>query len=115
MADSVRNLDTLPWLEMALSPDRVLRHFHLNPVRNLVRVEADRGSHTEKGNVIVLDLFVESSDANAQEFRQFFDSQGLLLGPQLFGKGRFAECLQRGGSIKGSAQTGTQPHRYLLI
>jgi len=51
----------------------------------------------------------------AQEVGQFFDGQGFLLGAQLFCKGHRAQCLQRGGSVKRSAQIGTLPHRYLLI
>jgi hypothetical protein len=43
-----------------------------------VGIEADRGSHTEKGNVIVLHFFVESSDgkpkrsANSSMVKAFF-------------------------------------------
>jgi hypothetical protein len=65
----------------------VRRHFHLQPIRYLMGIEADGRPHTEEGNVIVLDLFIESAQGNAQQISQLLDRQGFLLGAQLFRKG----------------------------
>ncbi len=44
---------------VAICPNRVRRHFHLQPICNVMRIKTDRCSHTEEGNVIILHLFIE--------------------------------------------------------
>ena len=73
------------------------RHFHLQPVRYLVRVETDGCSHTEKGDVVVFYFLVQSPDGNAEQPGQLLDRESLLLGAQLLNESHLDECLQESG------------------
>jgi len=59
--------------------DRMGRHFHFQPIRYLMGIKSDGRAHTEERNVIVLDLFIEGPQSNAQQVSQFLDRQGFLL------------------------------------
>ena len=82
---------------MPLGPNRMRRHFHFQPVSYLVRVEADGGSHTEEGDVVVFYLLVQSPDGNAEQPGQLLDRESLLLGAQLLNESHLDECLQESG------------------
>lgn len=70
------------------------RHLHLQPVRYLVRIEADRCSHAKKRYVIVFHFLIQGADCNAEEPSQFFNRESLLLGAQLLNESHLDECLQ---------------------
>jgi hypothetical protein len=76
----------------------VRRHFHFQPISYLMRVEADGGSDTEEGDVVVFNFLVQSPDGNAKQSGQFLDRESLLLGAQLLNKSHLDECLQVSGS-----------------
>jgi hypothetical protein len=82
---------------MPLGPNRMGRHFHFQPVSYLVRVEADGGSHTEEGDVVVFYFLVQSPDGNAEQPGQLLDRESLLLGTQLLNESHLDECLQESG------------------
>ena len=73
------------------------RHFHLQPVRYLVRVETDGCSHTEKGDVIVFHFLVQSPDGDAEQPSQLLDRESFLLGAQLLNESHLDECLRESG------------------
>ena len=77
--------------------DRVRRHLHLKPVSYLVRVEADGGSHTEEGDVVVFYFLVQSPDGDAEQPGQLLDRKSLLLGAQLLDESHLGECLREFG------------------
>jgi hypothetical protein len=83
---------------MALSPGRVGRHLHFKPVSNLVGVETDGCSHTEKRDVIVFYFLVQSPDGNAEQPGQFLDRESLLLGAQLLNEGHWTNVSESPGS-----------------
>ena len=66
-AETYRRLSTSNGFAMPLGPNRMRRHFHFQPVSYLVRVEADGGSHTEEGDVVVFYFLVQSPDGNAEQ------------------------------------------------
>lgn len=72
-------------------------HLHLQPVRYLVGVKADRCSYAEEGDVIVFYFLVQSTDGNAEQPSQFLDRESLLLGAQLFNESHLDECLRESG------------------
>ena len=66
------------------------RHFHFQPVRDLVRIKPDGASHAEKWNVVVFNLLVQGSHGNAEQTRHFLDGKSLLSGAQLLDEDHFA-------------------------
>jgi hypothetical protein len=64
-------------------------HFHFKPIGDLVRIEPDRTPHAKKRNATVLDLFVQSSNANAEQIGQVFDGESFPFGSQLLNKSHF--------------------------
>ena len=83
---------------MPLGPNRMGRHFHFQPVSYLVRVEADGGSHTEEGDVVVFYFLVQSPDGNAEQRGQLLNRESLLLGAQLLNESHLDECPKSPGS-----------------
>ena len=73
------------------------RHFHFQPVRDLVGIEANRCSHTEEGDVVVFYFLVQSPDGNPEQPGQLLDRESLLLGAQLLNESHLDECLQESG------------------
>jgi hypothetical protein len=68
---------------LLVSPDRMCRHLRLKPLCDLVRVKPDRTSHAKKRNPIVLDLLVQSSNADTKQTGEFFYGKSFFSGAQL--------------------------------
>jgi len=94
---------------MPLGPNRVRRHFHFQPVSYLVRVEADGGSHTEEGDVVVFYFLVQSPDGNAEQPGQLLDRESLLLGAQLLNESHLDEMSPRIREAKGRKSCNGKP------
>jgi hypothetical protein len=82
---------------IAMCPNGVRRHFHLQPMRYLMGIKADGCPHPEKRNVIVFYFLVQSPDGNAEQPGQLLDRESLLLGAQLLNESHLDECLRESG------------------
>lgn len=90
------------------------RHFHFQPVSYLVRVEADGGSHTEEGDVVVFYFLVQSPDGNAEQPGQLLNRESLLLGAQLLNESHLDECFQESGKRRAGKAAMANPAALLF-
>lgn len=80
---------------MTLCPNGMWRHLHLKPICYLMRVETDRCSYSEEGDVVVFYFLVQSPDGNAEQASQLLDRESLLLGAQLLNESHFGRMSPR--------------------